>query len=174
MGAAHVGGCTMLSSYVNAVFRSVSAAALAAAAISCGGSPGMPSQPSQPLSLTGSWMGTGTDSGGATVVTWTLTQSGANVSGTVATQAVNPNDGSCNSCHRNKTGTVSGTLSGTTLNLEMFFAAGVNGDPTPACSASLSGTASSVTRSSLTAGYSGSDTCEGPLTSGTLVLAHSP
>ena len=54
-------------------------------------------------------------------------QTGTAVSGTVATQAVNPNDGSCNSCHRNKNGSVSGAISGSTLTLTMFFAAGGDG-----------------------------------------------
>ena len=74
-------------------------------------------------------------------MTWSLTQTGTNVSGTVATQAVNPTDGSCNSCHRNKTGTFSGTIAGTALTITMFFAAGAAGDPTPACQATLTGAA---------------------------------
>ena len=82
------------------------------------------------------------DSQGATLVTWALTQTGTSVVGTVKTQAVNPADGSCGSCHRNKSGTFTGTISGAGMTLTMFFAAGADGDPTPACTATLMGSAS--------------------------------
>ena len=123
------------------------------------------------MGFAGTWTGTGADSQGATTVTWSLTQTDAAVSGTVATRAVNPSDGSCNSCHRNKSGSVSGTIAGSTLTLTMFFAAGVDGDPTPACSAALTGTASSVADGTLTGDYTGADTCEGPFTNGKLAMA---
>src|SRR5262245_9933512 len=138
--------------------RSIGAGLAAASAIlstllaSCGGSPTMvaptpqpapppTTPPPQAAAFGGSWAGSASDSQGATTVSWSLTQSGDTVSGTVSTQAVNPNDGSCNSCHRNKSGTVAGTISGTTLTVRMFFAAGVDGDPTPACSATLTASA---------------------------------
>jgi hypothetical protein len=107
-------------------------------------------------------------------VAWSLTQNGASVRGTVTTQAVDPSDGSCNSCHRNKSGTVTGTISGSTLSLTMFFAAGVNGDPTPACSATLAATANAVTERMVTAQYTGEDTCEGPFVNGTLTMRRQP
>ena len=128
--------------------------------------------PSPPADFSGTWTGTAADSQGAITVVWSLTQSGATVSGTVATHAVTPNDGSCNSCHRNKSGSVSGTISGSTLTLTMFFAAGGEGDPTPACSATLKGSATTVADGILTGEYSGADTCEGPFTNGTLAMAH--
>ena len=102
---------------------------------------------------------------------WSLTQTGETVSGTVSTQAVNPNDGSCNSCHRNKSGTVTGTIAGSRLTLQMFFAAGVDGDPTPACSATLTGSATLAADRTVSGEYSGADTCEGPFTNGTLAMA---
>lgn len=139
--------------------------------ISCGGPPAAPS-PS--VSVAGTWNGTGDDSQGVTIVTWALTQTGTSVSGTVKTQAVDPTDGSCNSCHRNKTGTFSGTISGTTLTLTMFFAAGGTGDPTPACTATLTGIASRIAEDTLTAAYSGADSCEGPFMNGTLAMARHP
>ena len=114
------------------------------------------------------------DSQGATIVTWALTQTGTNVSGTVKTQAVDPTDVSCNSCHRNKTGAFSGTIAGTTLALTMFFAAGGTGDPTPECTPTLTGTASSIAKDTLTASYSGADSCEGPFLNGTLSMARHP
>ena len=112
---------------------------------------------------------------GATTVTWTLTQTGASVSGAVKTQAVDQNDGSCGSCHRNKSGTFSGSIDGTTLKLTMYFAAGADGDPTPACTATLSGTAStSSTANQMTAAYAGEDSCEGPFLNGNLPMTRQP
>ena len=102
---------------------------------------------------------------------FSLNQEGAAVSGTVMTQAVDPNDGSCNSCHRNKRGSVTGTIAGSTLTLRMFFAAGADGDPTPACSATLTGSATAIADGRLTGVYSGEDTCEGPFTNGTFAMA---
>jgi hypothetical protein len=124
-----------------------------------------------PASLTGNWTGTANDSQGATVVAWSLTQSGNDLTGTVMTRSVNPNDGSCNSCHRNKSGSLTGILSDGTLTLRMFFAAGAAGDPTPACSATLTGTATSIGDGRLSGSYSGFDTCEGAFESGTLTMA---
>jgi hypothetical protein len=124
-----------------------------------------------PMDLAGTWTGDATDSKGTIGMNWTISQSGANVSGTVSTQF--PNDGSCNSCHRNKSGTFSGTIDGTTLVLNMFFGTGTAGDPTPACSVTLSGTASDVTPFGLTFLYSGEDTCEGPFLSGTAPMTRS-
>jgi len=87
--------------------------------------------------------GTSVDSQGATVVTWTLTQDGAQASGTVTTRAPDPLDGSCNACHRDKSGSFSGTIVGRVLAMDMRFAAGVDGDPTPLWSAIMTGSASS-------------------------------
>jgi hypothetical protein len=151
------------------------ALALVALSVSCGGSPAVPISPTavtppQTSTLTGAWSGTGTDSQGATTVAWMLTQTGNTVSGTVRTQAVSPNDGSCNSCHRNKTGTVSGTISGTEASLQMFFAAGADGDPTPICSQMLDVSASRADSTKIVGTYSGADTCEGQLANGTLTM----
>jgi len=133
------------------------------------GAPPMASPP-QNANVGGAWTGTANDSQGATKVTWSLTQTGTAAEGTVKTEAIDPTDGSCNSCHRNKSGTFSATISGTTLTLTMFFAAGVNGDPTPACTATLTGTASQIDAQSLAATYSGADSCEGPFLNGTLLM----
>ena len=105
---------------------------------------------------------------------WALTQNGTSVAGTVTTRAVCRIDGSCNSCHRNKSGTMSGTIAGSTLTLRMFFAAGADGDPTPECSATLTGTASSVAEDRLTGAYTGAATCEGPFMNGTLAMGRRP
>jgi hypothetical protein len=134
--------------------------------------------------MAGTWRGTGVDSNAntglnsGTSLTWTLTQSDASVSGTVTTQSVDPLNTTCTSCHRNKTGTLSGTIAGTPMTLTMSFPAGnPNGNPndvTPICSASLTATVTGMTQSSLTAVYSGADTCEGQLQNGTLTMARQP
>ena len=152
-----------------------SATTLAVLALSCGGSPAMSlTEPSRAVSRAGAWNGRSVDSQGATIVTWALVQTGTSVSGTVKTQAVDPTDGSCNSCHRNKTGTLTGTISGTVLTVTMFFVAGGTGDPTPECSATLTGSASNIAGDQLTVAYTGADTCEGPFMDGTLAMAHNP
>ena len=174
----------MILKPVKSALLVVVATALAVLAISCGASPPAsiaaptqlptptPAPPvTQPASVAGTWTGTGVDSQGSTTVTWTLTQTGASASGTVKTEAINPNDGSCNSCHRNKSGTFSGTMSETTLTMTMVFAAGVDGDPTPACNATLTGTASPVAGDTLTASYAGADSCEGAFLNGTFTMA---
>ena len=149
------------------------AALVIGVAMACGSSVTSPTTTGT-SGLGGTWRGTGLDSQGSTIVTWTLSQTGANVSGTVKTQAVDQNDGSCGSCHRNKSGTFTGAIDGTTLRLTMFFAAGVDGDPTPACTATLSGTASTAAANQMTAVYAGEDSCEGPFLNGNLPMTRQP
>jgi hypothetical protein len=145
-------------------------------AVACSGgmSPTAPSStptaPTQILNVAGSWNGTSTDSQGATVVDWTITQTGNAVSGTVRTNAPDPTDGSCNSCHRNKSGTFTGTVNGNVLTMAMQFAAGANGDPTPICSATMTGSATSSADGRLGGAYTGSDTCEGSFLNGSLTM----
>jgi hypothetical protein len=133
--------------------------------------PAPPAPPAPaPLNLSGRWDGAANDSQGATYVDWSLFQNGDAITGTVTTNAVNPNDGSCNSCHRNKSGSISGTLSGTALSITMAFAAGVNGDPTPACQATMTGSTPHAADDTFTIAYTGSDSCEGNFAKGTLVI----
>ena len=150
----------------------ISAAAiffLTAVVYACGGMPSG-TAPTQVLNVSGGWSGTSTDSQGVTVVEWTLVQNGTTVTGTVRTNAPDPTDGSCNSCHRNKSGTVSGTVSGSMLGMTMTFAAGVDGDPTPICSATMTGTATLNASAELGGAYTGSDTCEGAFLNGSLTM----
>jgi len=132
----------------------------------------VPPATSAALVLSGEWSGSSRDSQGTTVVTFTIAQAGDTVSGTVATRAPDPSDGSCNACHRNKRGTFTGTLSGGTLTMTMAFAAGVDGDPTPICSATMTGTAAAIA-SELTGRYTGSDTCEGAFLDGRIAMTRS-
>ena len=118
--------------------------------------------------VTGTWEGTGSDSFSAERVTWTLTQSEATVTGRVELSPMDPNDGSCASCHKLRKGTVTGTIDGATLTLSMNFPAG--GDvPTPVCITDLTATAT-VSGNQLTGSYTGTDTCEGFYANGQLAL----
>ena len=157
--------------------------ALAVLGISCGGGDGSSASPSSgstaPPQVT--WIGTGEDSNetnvnnstpiATTIVTWTLTQTGASVSGTVTTLSTDSPNTTCNSCHRTKTGTLSGTIDGTTLTWTASFP---GGDLTPICTATLTGTVSGITETSLSGVYTGEDFCEGQFLNGTLTLARQP
>jgi hypothetical protein len=158
-------------------FRLLFALASGTFALACGSSmaptgpapvPATPT-PAAPIDLTGAWTGTSTDSQGITVVTWTIAQSGEALTGTVATRAPDPADGSCNACHRNKSGTFTGTVTAGTLAMTMTFAAGVDGDPTPICSATMTGSASTIA-GELSGSYTGSDTCEGAFLNGRIAM----
>ena len=67
-----------------------------------------------------------------------------------------------------KNGTLTGTISGSTLTLSLDFPAG--GDvPAPICEAKLSAVATVVERR-ITATYTGTDTCEGVYSNGVMEL----
>lgn len=100
----------------------------------------------------------------------TIVQSGASLSGTVATKAADPNDGTCSSCHMNKTGTFTGTINGGTISLTMTFPSGNPLDPTPICSATMAINTPGATAASIAGPYTGSDTCEGPWLDSTVAL----
>jgi len=93
-------------------------------------------------------------------VTWVLAQTGNTISGVATTTGLDPDDGSCSSCHRAKGGTISGTVSATgALDLTMSFP-GQAGEATPACATTFTGTAATVANNELTISYTGVDTCE--------------
>jgi hypothetical protein len=172
------------------VLTMVTTTAFAALVAACGSGSGPPEQQSQqdPQQVTQRdpqqiLTGTGVDSNsntgangtpiGTTIVTWKLTQTGADVSGTVTTQSTDL-PGTCASCHRSRTGTLSGTIAGTTLTWTASFPADAANDPTPSCTATLTGTISDFTGNSPSGSYSGQDLCEGLYSGGTLTLALQP
>ena len=142
----------------------------------CGASPAAP-VPAVPATtttaaasnLTGTWTGTGTDAQGPETFRWTLTQTGDAVTGTAVMNSANPTDGSCGSCHKQKNGTLSGTLSGTTLTLTLDFPSGGT-DITPLCGLTMNATTADVAAGRIAASYTGTTTCEGPITDGALVV----
>ena len=178
------------------VLTIITSTAFALLALACGAgsgppdeaspSGGSPAEPSQGVSL-GTWVGTGVDSNektgvnsgtpiGTTIVTWTFRQTDASVSGTVTTQSTDAPSTTCNSCHRSRTGTLSGTIDGTTLTWTISFPADGFLDPTPQCPATLTGTVSlsEITEGSLSGLYTGEDKCEGQILGGTVTMARQP
>jgi hypothetical protein len=154
-------------------FEILLAGALLAAVAGCGSSPAAPqASPApapMPLNLTGTWTGTGTDGQGPETFKMTLTQMGERVTGTVVLDPGNPNDGTCGSCHKQKAGTFSGTVSGSTLTLTMDFPRGGD-DLTPLCGLTMNAVTSDVVNGRIASRYTGTTTCEGPITDGTLVV----
>ena len=122
--------------------------------------------------MSGRWSGTGSDSFSPELVTWVISQAGNAVSGTAEIKAVDPSDGTCGSCHKIKAGTLTGTVSGSTLTVSMKFPAG--GDvPAPICIADLTATAI-VTDRRISATYTGRNTCEGVYSNGKIDLTRQP
>jgi hypothetical protein len=156
------------------------AAALVLCSLACGGASSMPAAPTPPAApaptppaasgLAGAWNGTGSDPQGPEKMTWMLAESDTAISGTADLAPMNAADGSCASCHKFKAGTVSGTVSGSTISMKLVFPAGGDGVPTPMCTITFNASASAVTRDRIEATYTGDDTCEGPISGGTFVM----
>jgi len=156
-----------------------SATAFGMLAIVLGAAPAAQSPAAQApsVNLTGTWTGTGRDTylgiPDGVKVTWVLTQTGSTVSGTVQTLPLDPSH-DCVSCHRTRTGTVSGTVAGTALTLTMDFPnLGQGATPTPTnqtpqCAVALNGFAATIANNAFTTVYSGTDQCEQPIQNGTL------
>jgi hypothetical protein len=145
----------------------------------CGAPTPMPSAPTatttttvpafSAVNLTGTWAGTGNDAQGAETFTWTVTQSGDRLSGSAVLNSANPTDGSCGSCHKQKIGTLTGTLSNGALTLTLDFPTGGN-DITPLCGLTMHASTSDVSAGRIATSYTGTTTCEGPITDGTLTV----
>jgi hypothetical protein len=106
-------------------------------------------------------------------MTWALTQLGSMVSGTVVTKGADPADGSCASCHKNKSGTLTGTVSSGVFTFTMSFPSG-GSDGTPLCGVDIAGTTTRLVGSLTSATYSGADSCEGPFSGGTFSMTRQP
>jgi hypothetical protein len=160
-----------------------------ASAIACGSSvappaPTSPSAPSAPapappsgstsLNLAGAWRGAGTDVQGPEQLALTMAQNGTTLTGTAEMRPSNAADGSCASCHKFKSGALSGSMIGTMLALRLIFPAGGDGVPTPMCTITIDINAAGVTENRIAGDYSGDDSCEGSFTGGTLTIARQP
>ncbi len=151
------------------------AAALLLPLAGCGSSPAVPTGSASAMAapsaanLTGRWTGTGTDAQGPETFTWTVTQVGDRLTGSVELIPADPGDGSCGSCHKRKAGTLAGTLSGGALTLTLDFPAG-GADITPLCGITMHAVTADIVARRIAAAYTGTTTCEGPITDGTLVV----
>ena len=103
-------------------------------------------------------------------MSWMLAQNGAALSGTADLAPLNAADGSCASCHKFKTGTIDGTVSASGVALKLVFPSGGDGVPTPMCTITFDAIAT-LGDGRITATYTGDDSCEGPFTGGTFVMA---
>lgn len=152
-------------------------AALLIALAGCGSPASAPSAPtaatpppaSSAANLTGTWAGTGTDAQGAETFRWNVTQTGDQLSGSAVLDSADRNDGSCGSCHKQKTGTLSGTLSNGALTLTLDFPEGGT-DITPLCGITMHVATSDMAAGRIAATYTGTTTCEGPITDGKLTV----
>jgi hypothetical protein len=137
--------------------------ALVAAGACAGGDSGSsgsssPSAPSggQPT-LSGTWSGNASDSSGPGLISWQISQSGTSFSGSAAIT-----DTRTGITGR---GSVSGTVSGSSITFSISIPAGGFDSPFGSCSANISGTGQ-ASSSSITGTYSGSNSCSGDVGSG--------
>ena len=91
------------------------------------------------------------------------------ISGSVVLDSANPTDGSCGSCHKQKHGTLGGTLSNGALALTLEFPQG-GSDITPLCGITMHAASSDIASGRIAATYTGTTTCEGPITDGKLTV----
>lgn len=139
-----------------------------ASAVACGGSGGgsltQPSAaptPSGPASLTGTWSGAASDSSGPGQMSWQLTQAGTSFSGTATLTDSGTGLGG--------RGSVSGTVSNTSIHFSIGVPAGGFDSPYASCTAEISGDGQ-ISAASITGTFAGSNSCTGVITSGQLTL----
>ncbi len=107
--------------------------------------------------LTGTYSGSFADSTGSGYFTWTQTQSGANISGTVSATDLYGIP--------TYTAVLSGTITGTTLNFTINApAGGINGRPTCTFTSTCIGT--NTNNAKISGTYSGNNSCTGCFTKG--------
>ena len=152
------------------VRRLLSLAVWALASFGCSGDSGptsatsptpTPTPPSESANLNGSWSGPASDSTGPGAMAWQITHTGTAFSGT-ATMT----DTTTGLTGR---GSVSGTISGSSVRFTVTVAAGGFDSPFASCTASVTGDAQ-ASASSITGTYTGSSSCGGTIGSGKLTL----
>jgi hypothetical protein len=135
----------------------------------CGGggsssssTPNEPSAPSTSVNLSGSWRGAASDSSGPGEIALQVTQTGTALSGSASiTLTGSPVTGR---------GTMSGTLSGSTVHLTITVPAGGFDAPYGSCNASVTGDGQ-ASATSITATYTGTNSCSGNVASGQMSLS---
>jgi hypothetical protein len=147
--------------------RLVCLALVTAAVLGCDDGPTSPTTISSggsnaPLNLAGTWNGPANDSDGQMTMTWVLTQSDRNVSGTFT--ASTPVGAPIYTG-----GSIAGVASGTTLTFTITVPRGSIVDA-PDCSVTFTGTTDDLRADSMSGTYTGSDTCGGTVVGGRLSL----
>lgn len=131
-----------------------------------GGESPAPTAPSTPpaaaVNIAGQWRGIAEDSSGPGSITIQVTQSGNNLSGAV-TMAVTGTS-------ITGRGTLTGTLTGSTLRFTITIPAGGFDAPYASCNVSVTGDGR-ATATSITASYSGTNSCSGAVTGGDMNLS---
>lgn len=155
------------------MLKSVALAVLAGATVAaCGGS-STPTSPMSTTSITGTWVGTATDSStaglgsggmmgqsGMGTMTWQLTQNGSNITGSMSFSGM-----PSTMMH----GTVSGAMSGQDVTLTMDMPAGTM--MTAGCSVHSTGTAHvDGAMMTMTGIYTGTNSCAGPFSNGQMTM----
>jgi hypothetical protein len=127
----------------------------------CGGSKPSPS-PSAPspisgVTLSGTYAGSASDSTGAGTMSWTASQSGSAVSGSVTART--------SVGIVAFTGNLTGALTGSSLTFSITIPAdGISGFP--GCSATIDGTATGVSNTAIAGTYTGTNSCGGSFSAG--------
>ncbi len=130
--------------------------------------------PASPVALpnvSGTWDAIRADSQGPGKMRLVLSQVDGNVAGSVSFNFTGGPD-ECNTCHRQTTGTVTGTMSGSQLHFLMNFPFGDSLSATPMCEININGDSAVVPSGArdVTASYSGDDTCMGKFSNGAMTL----
>ena len=141
---------------------------LTLAAVACGGTDGPDATYSSSsgtppaVNVSGVWAGGVTDSLQQGIMTWRLTQSGGNVSGTVsATSAVG--------APLFTGGTIVGSVLGGTLTFTVTIPKGSIAD-LPDCAITATGSVTDITATGMSGTYTGTDSCRGTIVGGRLNL----
>jgi hypothetical protein len=153
---------TMLRNHQCALVA-ILAMGLGVAGSACG-SPTQPSSAPSALNVTGTWIGSASDSSGPGQMIWRLIQTDTSFSGTLTMS-----DASTNVSDR---GSVSGSVSGSSIRFSISVQAGGFDSPYASCSTNVSGDAQ-ASSSSITGTYSGTHSCTGAIASGQFTLTRS-
>ena len=140
-------------------------------ATACGSSTSSPTSPGASATMTGTWLGSASDSTGSMMgaglsasmmgnTTWNITQTGSTFSGTMQFPG-----------YQGGTMMVSGTMNGNSGTFTMTIPAGSM--MTGGCSANSTGTFDmDDMRTQMHGSYGGTNSCSGPFNSGQMSLAH--
>lgn len=139
---------------------------VACAALACDETPSSPRRiggtSSSVLDVSGTWTGSASDSTRQMSMTWRLTQSDRNITGTFT--AVTPIGAPIYTA-----GAIAGTASATAVTFTITVPRGAV-EGSPECAATFTGTADDVRQDSMAGTYEGSDTCGGTFAGGRFTL----